>query len=149
MKSDHDNPPANPANPANASTGLAPLAGLAPADGTPARGTDGRFQTGNSGGGRPKGSRNKITDLLMNTIANDFAIHGAEAVERLRQTDPANYLRMVMALVPRELILQREAQAVPDYADLTNEEEIALLEEEYRRRRVEASIKSVAAIASR
>ena len=145
MKSDHNNPHANPANPANASTGLAPLAGLAPAAGTPARGTDGRFLTGNSGGGRPKGSRNRITDLLMTAIADDFATHGADAIARLRANDPANYLRMVAALVPRELILQRESQPVPDYAELTDEEALAVLETEYRRRRLEASMKSVAA----
>lgn len=149
MKSDHDNPRANSANPANTSTGLAPLAGLAPAEGTPARGTDGRFLTGNSGGGRPKGSRNRLTGLLMGAIVDDFAAHGATAIARLRETDPATYLRMIAALVPRELILQREAQPVPDYADLTEEEALALLEAEYRRRQVEASLKSVASAASR
>jgi len=143
MKSDHDDPRANPANPANASTGLAPLAGLAPADGTPARGTDGRFLTGNSGGGRPKGSRNKITDLLMTTIVNDFATHGAEAIERLRQSDPASYLRLITSLVPRELILQREVRPVPDYANLTDEEFIEILVEQRRRRQVEDALKSV------
>lgn len=143
MKSDHNNPRANPANPANASKGLAPLAGLAPTEGTPARGTDGRFLTGNSGGGRPKGSRNKITDLLMTTVVNDFAEHGAEAVARLRQSDPATYLRLITSLVPRELILQHEVQPVFDYAELTDEEFIEILVEQRRRRQVEEAMKSV------
>jgi hypothetical protein len=143
MKSNDENPCANPAILANASRGLAPLAGLATADGTPARGTDGRFLTGNSGGGRPKGSRNKITDLLMTTVINDFATHGAEAVERLRQSDPASYLRLITSLVPRELILQHEVRPVPDYADLTDEEFIEILVEQRRRRQVEDALKSV------
>lgn len=109
------------------------------------RGADGRFLTGNTGGGRPKGSRNRLTELLMTAIADDFATHGADAIARLRADDPATYLRMVTALVPRELILQRESQPVPDYAELTDEEALAMLEAEYRRRRLEASMKSVAA----
>jgi hypothetical protein len=81
----------------------------------------------------------------MTAIADDFATHGAEAIAQLRTNDPTNYLRMVAALVPRELILQRESQLVPDYAELTDEEALAVLEQEYRRRRMEASMKSVAA----
>ncbi|MFE3837832.1 hypothetical protein [Pseudogemmobacter sonorensis] len=81
----------------------------------------------------------------MTAIADDFATHGADAIARLRADDPATYLRMVTALVPRELILQRESQPVPDYAELTDEEALAMLEAEYRRRRLEASMKSVAA----
>ncbi|WP_232831381.1 hypothetical protein [Pseudogemmobacter bohemicus] len=107
------------------------------------RGSDGRFLTGNTGGGRPKGSRNRLTELLMTAIADDFATHGADAIARLRADDPANYLRMVAALVPRELILQRESQPVPDYAELSDEEAVALLEAEYRRRRLESAGKHV------
>jgi hypothetical protein len=110
----------------------------------PQRCTQGKFLTGNNGGGRPKGSRNRLTELLMGAIVDDFAANGATAIARLREDDPATYLRMITALVPRELILQREAQPVPDYADLTEEEALALLEAEYRRRQVEASLKSVA-----
>jgi hypothetical protein len=111
----------------------------------PTRCSQGRFISGNSGGGRPKGARNRLTELLMGAIAEDFAANGATAIARLREDDPATYLRMITALVPRELILQREAQPVPDYADLTEEEALALLEAEYRRRQIEASLKSVAA----
>ncbi|WP_461476774.1 hypothetical protein [Pararhodobacter aggregans] len=83
----------------------------------------------------------------MTAIADDFATHGADAIAQLRTDDPANYLRMVAALVPRELILQRESQPVPDYAELTDEEALVVLEQEYRRRRLEASMKAVTASA--
>ena len=33
----------------------------------------------------------------------DFAMHGAAAIERVRQEDPATYLRVVASLVPREV----------------------------------------------
>lgn len=116
---------------------------------TPTRCAQGRFLSGNGGGGRPKGARNRLTELLMGAIAEDFAAKGATAIARLREDDPATYLRMITALVPRELIMQREAQAVPDYADLTEDEALALLEAEYRRRQVEASLKAVAATVAR
>ena len=34
---------------------------------SPERDGQGRFLTGNSGGGRPKGSRNKLTERFMDT----------------------------------------------------------------------------------
>jgi hypothetical protein len=79
----------------------------------------------------------------MTTVVNDFATHGAEAVERLRLSDPASYLRLITSLVPRELILQHEVRPVPDYADLTDEEFIEILVEQRRRRQVEDALKSV------
>jgi len=115
----------------------------------PSRDANGRFLPGNSGGGRPKGARNRLTELLMAAIVDDFATHGATTIAQLREADPATYLRMITALVPRELIMQREAQAVPDYADLTEEEVLALLEAEYRRRQVKASLTAIAVTVAR
>jgi hypothetical protein len=82
----------------------------------------GRFLTGNSGGGRPRGSRNKLTERFLDTIADDFAEHGAEAIAKLRLDDPATYLKLVGSLVPRELILQRERCAEVNTGAITDEE---------------------------
>jgi hypothetical protein len=71
------------------------------------RDAHGRFLTGNSGGGRRKGSRNKLTERFLDTIANDFAEHGAEAIANVRTSDPATYLKIVGSLIPRNLILDR------------------------------------------
>jgi hypothetical protein len=82
------------------------------------------FVTGVSGNpnGRPKGSRNKLTETFLDIIASDFAEHGAEAIERVREGDPVMYLRIVGSLVPRELIAKREQSPDVDYAELTNEQ---------------------------
>src|ERR1700719_4521540 len=72
----------------------------------PSRDEHGRFLTGNSGGGRPKGSRNKISETFLETIAKDFIDHGAEAIIRLREEDPACYLRLIAWLIPRDVILK-------------------------------------------
>src|SRR5271154_5841440 len=71
---------------------------------SPTRDQHGRFLTGNSGGGRRKGARNKLTELFLDAIADDFTEHGAEAIAKVRTDDPATYLKIVGSLVPRELI---------------------------------------------
>jgi hypothetical protein len=110
-------PPAHPANPAN---GLAPLEGLAEGQPPATRDTSGRFLTGNNGGGRPKGAKNKLTDLVLSVIIADFEEHGAATVAQLRKTDPEMYLRLVSALVPREMVLRREREL--DFWDMSLEE---------------------------
>jgi hypothetical protein len=93
----------------------------------------GRLSTGNGGGGRRKGSRNKLSEMFLEKIALDFMEHGAEAIERVRKEDPAAYLKLLAWLIPRELILQRERSPDIDPADLTDEEITALIEAERRR----------------
>lgn len=84
------------------------------------RDTKGRFVTGNSGGGRKKGSRNRLTETVLSALESDFAEYGQSALEKLREDDPAAYLRLVASLVPRDLILKREQE--PDYSDLSDGE---------------------------
>lgn len=127
---------ANPANPANPASQLAPLAGLASPKDEAARSPVGRFLTGNNGGGRPKGSRNKLTDVYLAAVNEDFALHGRSVLARIRESDPVTYLRFVSSLVPRELVLQREKD--PDFAHMTPDEvheqfEIAFLRRSYRK----------------
>lgn len=132
--------PANVANPANE---LAALAGLAPTPMSSGRDAHGRFETGNIGGGRPKGSRNKLSDVLLSVVVDDFVEHGAEAISQLRQKDPATYLRLIVSLVPREMVLKREEAPAVDYAELTEAEVVRLLEEHQRRNFVEKALSSV------
>ena len=120
--------PDSPANPAKPDSGLAPLARLAHGTEAAVRDTHGRFITGNNGGGRKKGSRNRLTETLIAAIENDFADYGPEALAKLRADDPAAYLRIVASLVPRDLILKREQ--FPDYSDHTIEELEDLLKRE-------------------
>ena len=84
------------------------------------RDAKGRFLTGNSGGGRKKGSRNRLTETVLAAIESDFAEHGSEALEKLRNDDSAAYLRVVASLLPRDMILKREQE--PDLSDLKEDE---------------------------
>lgn len=108
----------------------------------PVRDDKGRFLTGNNGGGRKHGSRNRLTELFIKTIVEDFAEHGAATLERLRNEDPGFYLKMIAVLVPRALIHQYETEP-PDYANMSKDEVILLLEEIQRRREIEKVIEAV------
>lgn len=63
------------------------------------------FKKGQSGNpnGRPRGSRHKLTEAVLKAYADDFAHNGIAAVEKVRATDPATYLRVIASLLPKEL----------------------------------------------
>lgn len=107
------------------------------------RDSQGRFLTGNNGGGRRKGSRNKLTERFLDAIADDFAEYGREAIIRVRVADPAAYLKLVGSIVPKELVMQRE-QAPPINWDEVTYEDLALFIEDRRRQKsMEQVLKSI------
>ena len=78
-----------------------------------------------------------------NTIANDFAEHGAEAIAKVRVDDPATYLKIVGSLVPRELIMQREESPAINSAEITDEELVEVIDRRKRQKFVEGVLKSI------
>src|SRR3954469_1147768 len=100
------------------------------------------FQPGESGNpnGRPKGARQKLTALLLNAIAEDFAAHGMDAIAAVRKRDPACYLKIVSNLVPRDLVLQRERE--PDYANISDDELTELVQLQRRRRFIKVALEN-------
>ena len=136
--------PSNPANPTNPDGDLAPLAPLAPlADGQspPLRDNQGRFLTGNSGGGRRKGSRNRLTETFIAAIETDFAEYGPDTLAKLRADDPAAYLRIVASLVPRDLILKRE-QEPADFSEMSYDELGEIIQRERRNASIQGLIEN-------
>lgn len=131
---------ANAAKAANPENPLAPLAELAREGSAATRDERGRFITGNIGGGRRRGAKNKLSELLLALVVDDFAEHGARTIATLRQEDPATYLRLVSSLVPRQLIVKREEQADADYADMSYEEIGELIETARRGRIIRKAI---------
>jgi len=79
----------------------------------------GRFLTGNSGGGRPKGSRNRLGEQFLETLAQDFAEHGQQAIVDCRAEKPSEYVKIVAGLLPKELLVRT------DPVDEMSDEEIA------------------------
>ena len=88
------------------------------------------FKKGQSGNpkGRPKGSRNRLTDSVLKKIASDFATHGNEVLERVRKEEPALYLKFIISLLPRELIMQFEQHRPSEAGTLDYDDMIELAE---------------------
>lgn len=73
-------------------------------DDTSERDRGGRFVSGGKAGpGRPKGSRNKFAVDFLDAMASDFAAHGAAAIVRVREENPAAYMRCCVDVLPRQL----------------------------------------------
>jgi Family of unknown function (DUF5681) len=84
------------------------------------------WQPGQSGNpvGRAHGSRNKLTEEVICALLRDFRQHGQKAVARVRQTQPAAYLKILALLVPREHKVQHSNLL----KELTDEQLEALIE---------------------
>jgi hypothetical protein len=84
------------------------------------------WQRGVSGNpaGRLRGSRNKLTEEVICALLRDFRQHGQKAVARVRQTQPAAYLKILALLVPRE----HKVEHRNSLKDLTDEQLEAMVE---------------------
>jgi uncharacterized protein DUF5681 len=62
------------------------------------------WQPGESGNptGRLRGSRNQLSEEVICALLRDFRQHGQKAVARVRQAQPAAYLKILALLCPRE-----------------------------------------------
>ena len=74
----------------------------------------GRFLTGNNGGGRKPGSRNKLSAEFLDALYLDFAEHGVAVIQKVRTEAPQAYLKVVAGLMPAKLEAQLEAQVNVD-----------------------------------
>jgi hypothetical protein len=63
----------------------------------------GRFVTGNSGGGRPKGSRNKLGEAFLDDLYADWKENGAQALKDCRADNPAAYVKVVASILPKQV----------------------------------------------
>ena len=67
----------------------------------------GRFITGNSGGGRPKGSRNKLGEQFVQDLYVGWIEHGTAAISAMRRQKPAEYVKVVASILPKEISLHQ------------------------------------------
>ena len=60
-----------------------------------------QFKPGNPG--RPKGSRNKLSENFFKALADDFAENGVKAIQMMRAERPGDYAKMIASLQSKEL----------------------------------------------
>lgn len=74
-----------------------------------------QFKPGNPG--RPKGSRNKLSENFLRELNDDFNEHGKAAIIAMREKTPGDYCRMIAMLLPKKI----EIRDTP-FDKLSNEE---------------------------
>lgn len=75
------------------------------------RGLSEPWQPGQSGNpaGRPKGSRNKLGEAFIQALHADFEAHGEKVIEAVRKEKPAEYLKVVASLLPKQVEIREGA----------------------------------------
>jgi hypothetical protein len=83
-----------------------------------------KFESGHAiKGGRPVGARNRLTSKFIEALAADFDLHGDAAIRITRVEKPAEYLKLIAGLLPKEFAIS-DAKL----GDMSEEEVAALLE---------------------
>lgn len=74
------------------------------------------WQPGQSGnpGGRAAGARNRLQGDFLNALADHFAEHGKDAIERVCKKNPVAYIKAVASLMPRQFESGGLLDDVPD-----------------------------------
>jgi len=80
----------------------------------PAQDEKGRFLPGNNGGGRPKGSRNKLGEDFLAVLQADFREHGEGVISRVRDEHPAVYMKTIASLLPKVMQVGSPMQDLSD-----------------------------------
>ena len=89
--------------------------------------------------GRPKGSRNKLGEMFIEALYESFKEKGVDAIDRVRVEQPAQYLKVIASLMPKEFHVKDPV------FDAMNDEQLADLIGEVRAARAAAAARAKAA----
>lgn len=70
------------------------------------------FKPGNSG--RPKGSRNQLSESFLSALHKDFQENGVAAIEGARHESPLGYCRMIASLLPQKHQIEKGGDNATD-----------------------------------
>lgn len=74
-----------------------------------------RFQPGNKEQRRKqKGCRDRISRAFLEAFAADFEENGAATIVRMRKEDPSSYVKIAVALQPKEVEVKHFIEGVED-----------------------------------
>ena len=83
------------------------------------RDAKGRFLTGNSGGGRKVGSRNRLNAQMLDDLYAEWQEGGRFALKQMRLLDPSGFVKVCASLLPKHI--DAVLTADPELADLLRE----------------------------
>jgi hypothetical protein len=87
-------------------TATAEVAPLAPLETAEVRDEKGRFLAGHSVGGRPPGSRNKLTEDFLADFHACWLAHGKAALAKVAVDEPVQFVKAAVQLMPRDVLLE-------------------------------------------
>jgi hypothetical protein len=66
-------------------------------------------------GPQGQGLRNKISAAFLEALAEDFEQHGVDAIKIMRVEKPAEYVKVIASILPKELeITENRLAEIPD-----------------------------------
>ena len=60
---------------------------------------------GHAGRAKQKGARDRLSAALLTAFAKDFEEHGEGVIAKVRESEPATYLRIASTIIPKEVEL--------------------------------------------
>ena len=72
-----------------------------------------QFKKGNQGGGRPPGSKNKISEDFLQSFHKAWLEHGEAALQRMVDERPAEFIKVAASLIPKDFHIQQSAAEKP------------------------------------
>jgi hypothetical protein len=104
-----------------------------------------RFEKGNNAsggkGGRPLGSRTKLCKRLLEDLFADWQEGGVAALKMMRMEKPAEYVRVMVSVLPKELLF--ETGSLADLDDDELDHMIEMLRERALAARQEQALENI------